>query len=323
MLENLLEKSLAGVYLTDRAITGTLVEKEKKLGRWRYKGHFHHPLPPDLVVNGQIARREELQAIVRPILNRHKLAGKRVNFLADTAAIINRLVTMPIISRHGQLKEAVYWEIKPFLPYDPAEIYFDYTVLQRNNKDRLQQVYIAALAKKQAIEYVHFLQGVGLTPWRIESKWMVLFRLWQLMNDEKGNNSRHEGLACLLLAAKDAGQFIVRDAQQGFAVRQVLFRGGMEAEKFILEFNQISYYLQGKYQQKLIEVKVIGQIASQFLDHLANEGIAATVVNPASFHSAAPFISAMEADQTKFHEDSLADLALAFGLVLGEVSNEA
>jgi Tfp pilus assembly PilM family ATPase len=318
----MLEKSLVGIYLSDEAITGVCVKKDKKQGKWRYKMEFHHPLSPGLVTNGQIARPEELPATIKPILSQYKLAGTRVNFLADTSSVINRLVTMPIIS-DCELKEAVYWEIKPFLTYDIEEIFFDYVVLQQNKEEQLQQVYIAALAKKQAIDYVHFLKEVGLTPWRIESKWMVLFRLWGLMEDETWKNNQQDGLTCLFLVAKGTGQFVVRDSQQGFAVRQVLFQDQAEVEKIIQEYSQISFYLQGKYQKKLKEIKVIGNIDHFFLNHLANEGIEVTVIERSALLNHSLVMRETGEHLSRFEKEYLADLAFAFGLVLGEVSNEA
>jgi|GEM_PF-6011748 len=318
----MLEKSLVGIYLSDEAITGVFVEKDKKQGKWRYKMDFHHPLPPGLIINGQTASLEELEATVKPLVNQHKLAGKRVIFLADAVSVINRLVTMPIISNH-ELREAVYWEIKPFWTLGMEELFFDYVVLQQDKGGQTQQVYIAALAKKQAIDFVHFLKGVGLIPWRIESKWMVLLRLWGLMADESWRKDEKVGLTCLFLAAKGSGQFVVNDSQQGFVVRQVLFQNQVEVEKLIQEYSQISFYLQGKYQKKLTRIKIIGNIDQLFLNHLANEGIEATVIDGSSLLNH----SLLEWEKgeyiTKLDKESSANLAFAFGLILGEVSNEA
>lgn len=314
-----------GLYISDSNITGVYVEKDRKGLIWVKDAFNYHLAAKGMPDQERAIDKQHLTRELKAILKEKGLTGKKTTFAINSGHLINRLVNMPILTK-AELKEAACWEIKPFLALGIEQMTFDYAVLQEikdENNREIYQVYIAAMPKSMVTHNIKLVRESGLVPWRLESVWIVLFRLWQLLKIENGREDANDNyLPCLFFCDHNKGHIIVNDLFQGFTVRQTI-RQKQEQDNIIIdEFNHIKLYLQEKYQKNINRVVVIGDSVKRYHTALTNLGEEMGSIDINDILKIAR-TSGAEEYLKEFSEHYTGNFAIALGLGIGEMLNEA
>lgn len=304
-----------GIYFCDKAVMGMGIKRIGKK-KWHIYDEFQLKLPSSIIINGQIKEEKKLKELLQPLLPHQKLPQLKVNLAFDTNQLNNRLVAMPLLDQ-WQLAEAVKWEMLPFLTGEKEDNHIAHVRLQQLTNNTLQeQVYMAATPKILIADYLQLIKKLKLIPWRIETIWIQLFRLWhQLKRNFQylANCSRW----CLFFADSSGKAYIVTNSsEQGFAVRQIVI--GSDYTLAEEELSHVFNYLENKYAIMLEKIVLLGEESNgyqQLLDRLGKQLI---LINwDTFFHGNQSHIEVLDNIGNKASMDGF----IPWGLILGEIAD--
>ena len=247
----MLAKTYLSLYVTNKLASGILY-KTKNKGRSLE------------LIEAKVAEKQE--DLLDYLKESYSLKNCHVSAVYTYCTSFNRLLTFPNMSIN-QLKEAVYWEIKPFLDgYSP--IHTDYGVVgELPGEPQLLQVYVSGLEIDFIAGKLMEMTKRGLIPRSIKNKWSILFSLWQQLLKRKDFQPNSSIL--LYLDGDEMGELLICDQQQGYTVRQISViqpkENLLEELKFIIKF------LQGKSTEKLTKILTLGGAKNSILEQVNAE----------------------------------------------------
>lgn len=110
-----------------------------------------------LVANGEqisdyfIEPSKDLEAAIKKVWAEKKITTRRVKISVKNPACLVRYFSFPKLERK-KLQQALFYELNKFIPFPPADVYFDYCILKELSP---QEVFILlAVAKKDFINSI-------------------------------------------------------------------------------------------------------------------------------------------------------------------------
>jgi len=138
-------------------------------------------LPEDLFQQGVLTKPEIFVQSVKTLLQNGKFTTPYVTVCFPEAFAYTRGLTLPILPP-GELEEAVSWHAKDLFPFPRDEIYFDWKILLR--KERELQFAVVAVQKNVLDPLVSGLIASGLKPLRFEPDASAISRLIKIPQDK-------------------------------------------------------------------------------------------------------------------------------------------
>ncbi|MDW7673695.1 MAG: pilus assembly protein PilM [Bacillota bacterium] len=310
----MLKNKIACLFIQDNLIAGiTYTATNKRL--WAIDNFFHINIPEGYIDNGQLIKPVHVAKLLTPLVIRYKLKGVKASIAISSNQVINRIIAIPKMTE-AELKEAIFWEIKPFLSQAHSSMSVDYTLLhQFQAEEKGNQVYIAAAPKEIVMDYIELLKKIKLTPWRVGTNWIVLLGLaarphlitktnaeYMLFVDLSGN--------CFLIA---------KDAISGFTVRH--FKLVNEEKLLAEELQYIINQLDKKYSSNSEKIHYIGEPSEILTKQLAalNKQVVILTLPQVIEQLAMTVATAAGGIPQNYPESYL----MCLGLMLGELQHEA
>ncbi len=247
----MLSKTYLSLYVTNKLASGILY-KTKNKGRSLE------------LIEAKVAEKQE--DLLDHLKESCSLKNCHVSAVYTYCTSFNRLIAVPDMTM-SQLKEAVYWETKPFLE-GYKSVHTDYRVIyELAGEPRILQVYVAGLEEDFIASKLLTMTQRGLIPRSIKNKWSILFSLWQQLLKRKDFQPNSSIL--LYLDGDEMGELLICDQQQGYTVRQISViqpkENLLEELKFIIKF------LQGKSTEKLTKILAFGGAKNSILEQVSAE----------------------------------------------------
>lgn len=138
------------------------------------------PLPPGLIVNGEIQQPELVRKKLLHLLGKEGSSFKPINSPWVAATLPEPKTLLKLIDIEIDYKSLtsvdVAYQAKKHLPYELEDMYLDWQVITSTVNDKKTQVLIAATPKIIADSYTYLLESVGLNPVALETEAAAMAR---------------------------------------------------------------------------------------------------------------------------------------------------
>ncbi len=133
---------------------------ERKRGRWRLPVRAELPLPPGLIVDGDI---QQPTAVSQSLRQLHQATGLKARRLILAIPDRHSFIKLLALSsnRAGSLAEAVQSALIQDLPYRLEEVYWDWHDIRRRNSLNQQLVLAGAAPKTTVKSYLQVVAAAG------------------------------------------------------------------------------------------------------------------------------------------------------------------
>jgi len=162
----------------------TFVEFRNRQGRQYLKQWGFEKLATNIVQDGRIKNRSALLSVLTPFVGKYKLRGASVAMGINGASVMVKRISIPRCHQHD-LDEYVMWEAPQYIPYDPEDVYLDFSqcssrVLGATDED-MDLLLVAA--KREAVdERRDVLEAAKLRPVICDVDGLA-FLNWTSMNE--------------------------------------------------------------------------------------------------------------------------------------------
>ncbi|WKZ23973.1 MAG: type IV pilus assembly protein PilM [Candidatus Dojkabacteria bacterium] len=151
-----------------------LVNLLKKGSSWELKNIGSVQTPPEVLNSYKEEHKSQMIDAVKSLAAEARVPYKEVSIALPESAVFSRVLSLPKVG-DDEVTDAVYWQLKQFLPYPIEDVQSDYTQLSVDPSG--QRKVLAVAAPKKLVElYVEILERAGLVPVDIESETLAILR---------------------------------------------------------------------------------------------------------------------------------------------------
>ncbi|MBP6859839.1 MAG: type IV pilus assembly protein PilM [Candidatus Magasanikbacteria bacterium] len=138
------------------------------------------PLPPGLIVNGEIQQPEPVRKKLLHLLGLEGKSFKTIHSPWVVATLPEPKTFLKLIDIDINYKSLtsvdVAYQAKKHLPYELEDTYLDWQIITSTLKEKRTQILIAATPKIIADSYTYLLESVGLNPVALETEAVAMTR---------------------------------------------------------------------------------------------------------------------------------------------------
>lgn len=175
------DKPLFGLDIGSSSIKVMQLETEGK--KTKVRGYGATSYNPDVIKDGIINDYKTLAAAIYEMFE-HKLVGeintRRVALSVPASRTFTRSITLPLL-KDSELMQAVQLEAEQYIPVPTQDLYMDYTVIERSEKE-LELLAVAA-PRKIIDSYMVLIEMLGLEPIAMDTTILSAGRLFQQQID--------------------------------------------------------------------------------------------------------------------------------------------
>jgi Tfp pilus assembly PilM family ATPase len=131
-------------------------------------------MPPDTFIEGQLNKKEEFVNAIKSLITNGHFSTPYIAVCFPEVFAYTRGCTIPIIPL-DEVQEAIAWRTKELFPFPSEDIYFDWKILKKTDKE--YQTIVVAVQRKLLDQLVQSLVEMGLKPLRFEPDASALVRL--------------------------------------------------------------------------------------------------------------------------------------------------
>ena len=136
-------------------------------------------LPPGAIVEGEIKDIASVLKTLKSILEKKENGFPKVKYVIASLPeekTFSRVLEMPSALKEKEMAEALRWETESNLPLSLDEVYYDYSILNRNIAAGHHDVMVNAISKKIVDSYVNFFKSNGWQPLALELETVSVHR---------------------------------------------------------------------------------------------------------------------------------------------------
>jgi type IV pilus assembly protein PilM len=214
-------------------------------------------IPPNVISNSDIIDPQVFSDKVVELVKKGKINTPYVAVCFPEVFAYTRGHMIPVIPIE-EINEAVSWQTKNLFPFPPEDLYFDWKIMQKNEKE--YQLAVVAIQKVLLDQFVKALQSAGLKPLRFEPDAAALSRLLKL------NIKEH----ALMIDIHPQGAYVTLvEGDKSLFTTAVQYNPGDLPEAFLKSIDQSlieinSYYKdKGILDEKSTVVVVTGDLGSE------------------------------------------------------------
>lgn len=160
-----------------------LVNIAKRGNSWELKNIGSVQTPAEVLNSYKEEHKTQMVDAIKSLVAEAKVPYKEVAVALPESAVFSRVLTIPKVT-DAEVTDAVYWQLKQFLPYPIEDVQSDFTELTVDQNG--QRKMLAVAAPKKLVElYVEILERAGLTPVAIESETLSILRSVKYAQDAR------------------------------------------------------------------------------------------------------------------------------------------
>lgn len=160
----LFSKILLGIDLHDHLVQ--FVELKKRGKKVFLETYNRLTIPEGLIEGGEVKKEPELKELLQKLLaeaNPRPTKTKELALILPTQVTFIHIFNFPNKLSERDLNKLIPVEVENILPYSVDEVYWDFTVLEKQ-KESGQSVLFAAIPKVIADQYLKIFTELGLSP---------------------------------------------------------------------------------------------------------------------------------------------------------------
>ena len=136
----------------------------KSGAHYRVESYGVEPLPPNAVVEKNIADVEAVGDTIRKVVTRSGTKAKRAAVAVSGSAVITKVITMPASLSDQEMEAQIELEADQYIPYPLEEVNIDFQVMGPSEKNpEMVDVLLAASRSENVDDRVAALESAGLT----------------------------------------------------------------------------------------------------------------------------------------------------------------
>lgn len=215
-----------------------LVNLAQKGNSWELKNIGSIQTPPEVLNSYKEEHKNILIDTIKSLVAESKVPYKEVAVALPENAVFSRVLTIPKVT-DAEVTDAVYWQLKQFLPYPIEDVQSDFTPLSIDPSG--QRKMLAVAAPKKLVElYVEVLERAGLVPVAIESETLAILRSVKYAQEVKD-------AVILDFGANTTDMAIMKDGELFFS--QSIATGADLLTKALVNEFQLSYAQAEEYKR--------------------------------------------------------------------------
>ena len=176
-------KALIGLDISSSAVK--LLELSKSGGRVKVESYMVRPLPPNTVVEKNIANVEALSDVLQKLVSQSKTKTKDVAVAVAGSAVITKVIEMPGDLSDLALEDRIADEADQYIPYPLEEVALDYEVIgeSQTNPDQVE-ILLAACRRENVDLRTEAIEASGLNPKIVDVEVFAIERAFHLLSEQ-------------------------------------------------------------------------------------------------------------------------------------------
>lgn len=169
--------------------------------RYRVESYSVEPLPPNAVVEKNVANIEAVGECVRKVIKRAGTRTKHAAVAVSGSAVITKVISLPASLSEREMEAQIELEADQYIPYPLDEVNLDFQVLGPSGKNaELVDVLLAASRSENVDDRVAALELAGLSCELVDIEAYAMERACSQLSEQWPNNG--EGI---VVAVADIG----------------------------------------------------------------------------------------------------------------------
>jgi|SRR5579885_63714 len=231
-------QGLIGLDISSSAVK--LLELGRRGERYSVEAYAIEPLPPNLVVDRQIADPKQVGEAVARALKRAGTATRSAAVAVAGSSVITKLIPMPSGLKDNELEEQIKAEANQYIPYPIEEVNLDFQVLGVSAKDKTTvEVLLAACRKEQVESRMAALEVAGLKPTVVDIEAYALENACQFLRHQMPDGGKDKTVAVVDMGASNTSLLVLHDGRPVYTRDQAF--GSKQLTEDIMRFYGMSY----------------------------------------------------------------------------------
>ena len=153
--------------------------------RFRVERYAVEVLPPDAVVEKNIADVDAVGDAIRRVVRRSGSRAKQAAVAVSGSAVITKIITMPASLSDQEMENQIQLEADQYIPYPLEEVNIDFEVFGPSEKNpEMVDVLLAASRSENVENRVSALEIAGLTPAVVDVEAYAMENAFSLISEQ-------------------------------------------------------------------------------------------------------------------------------------------
>ncbi len=252
------EKTRVGLDIGASSIK--VVEVERREDAVRVMRFGETPLPPDVIVDGEIMDRQAVVGAIRELFSSCGISRRRVVAGIHGRGVIVRKITMDRMTR-DEAAEAIQWEAEQHVPYDLNDVSLDFQLLDADPGPRQMQALLVAAKRDLVLHRAEVLREAGLTVEAVDVHCFALHNLLECC----AMSAPGETVALMNIGSDVTNLVVARDGMPLYT--QDLSMGGMSFVQAV----QKAHCLSREEAERAVREEAFGADRREALEGLADD----------------------------------------------------
>lgn len=227
-----------GIDISSTAVK--LLELSQQGDRYRVESYAVHPLPPNSVIEKNIA---DVEAVADSIRQATKRSGTKCRHAAVAVAgssVITKIVQMNASLSDEEMEQQLEFEADQYIPYPLEEVNLDFEVLGPSEKNPETVDVLLAASRSENVEMrIEALEEAGLDAEVIDVEAYALENAFSLIAEQLTDDGRDQTIAVIDVGATMTTLNVLHDRNIIYTREQVF--GGKQLTEEIMRRYGLSY----------------------------------------------------------------------------------
>lgn len=210
---------LLGIDISSTSVK--LIELSRSGGRYKVEAYAVEPLPPNAVVEKNIAELEVVGQVITRLIAKSRTTLKQAAVAVSGSAVITKQIQMESGLSDDELETQLKIEADQYIPYPIEEVAIDFEVLGPSGVAGRDNVLLAACRKENVEVREAALALAGLTAKVVEVEAYALERSFQLVSSQLAGGRENLTVAVVDIGATMTTLSIMRNGATIYTREQV------------------------------------------------------------------------------------------------------
>ncbi|EGK71714.1 Putative Type IV pilus assembly protein PilM [Methyloversatilis universalis FAM5] len=240
-------------------------------GEYRIERYAIENLPRDSVVDGNIAKLEDVADAVRRAWKRMGTSTRNVALALPAAAVITKKIIVPANQREQELEVLVESEANQYIPFQLDEVNLDFQVVgpAPGNPDEVE-VLIAASRKEKVEDRVAVAEAAGLRAVVVDVESYAAQAAFELVEKQLPEGGKDTNIVLVDVGANVMNVIILRNDQPVYS-REQAFGGYQLTQDIMRNYGMTPEEAEAAKRTNTLPENYENDLLRPFMDNLALE----------------------------------------------------
>jgi len=263
-------RPLLGLDVSSSAVKLVELSRTAK-GEYRIERYAIENLPRDSVVDGNIAKLEDVADAVRRAWKRMGTSTRNVALALPAAAVITKKIIVPANQREQELEVLVESEANQYIPFQLDEVNLDFQVVgpAPGNPDEVE-VLIAASRKEKVEDRVAVAEAAGLRAVVVDVESYAAQAAFELVEKQLPEGGKDTNIVLVDVGANVMNVIILRNDQPVYS-REQAFGGYQLTQDIMRNYGMTPEEAEAAKRTNTLPENYENDLLRPFMDNLALE----------------------------------------------------